>query len=136
MREDGSLGSYIYLDVFNSTPFLPGQTIYNIVLNGTKHEGEGFDFSYDRRENGTFYPNYTRDMLGYLNEAYQMEGELYGYVKVDEKLRNILEVFTIKYGFAEAYETAWQLLCYYHKHLGPMEADHDCNPAPTAAENN
>lgn len=126
VRADGSLGSYIYLDVFKPTPFLPSQSIYDIALDALGHAGEGFDFSQDKRPNGTPYPNYTRDIIDYINQAYETEGELHGYVKVDEKLMTILKTFTIKYGFAEAEETAWQLLCFYYRHLGEIPAGHEC----------
>ena len=56
-------------------------------------------------------------MKGYLAEAKNNEGELYGYVKVTKELREILRLYTIQENAGIEWFDAWQMLCYYYKSI-------------------
>lgn len=114
INEDGSVGSYIYLNILTPTAFVPDRTIYEIVLQSLEHPGEGFDFSTDDNPNA----NYNKDLIPYINQAYKAEGSEHGFVKVDQKLMSILKLFIERYGDNAVSEDAWQLLCYYYKSMG------------------
>jgi hypothetical protein len=130
LRADGSLASYIYLNVLDSTYFM-NNTMKDVIDGKVTDFGtKAFDFSQltidtngDGKpdtavldKNGNAYGDYLETMKAYLAEAVANEGELHGYVKVTAELQQILRLFTMKVHSEEIIES-WQCLCYYYKEI-------------------
>ena len=112
VNADGSLGSYIYLNVFEPTPMYSSTTIYDILLDSVNYKVGAFNFTNQNK------PDYTKTMIDYANKAYNAEGEEKGYVKVDTQLQEILQLFMKTQNENTVGKDAWLLLCKYFKTLG------------------
>lgn len=130
MNDDGSFGSYIYVDMIGGTYFqtMPLQD----VINGESADfgDKAFDFSQlaidtdgDGKadtlvvdENGQPYGDYLETMKTYLSDAISgdTEAELYGLTKVTKELQEILRLYTMKVHGEEIFES-WQCFCYYYR---------------------
>lgn len=122
LRANGTLGSYIYLDMINYTYLLSEQTLQSVIESAGEYEEEkrAFYFSKTLPDGTDASHDYTAQMQAYLDQALDqdIESELYGYVKVDEDLFEILKLFTQKYDGFGGVRNSWLLMCYYYQHLG------------------
>lgn len=123
VRANGELGSYIYLDMVNTTQLLQEQSLKQIISDALAIEepkNRAFYFS-KMLPNGEYdTEDYTDEMLAYLNKALAQEvgSELYGFVKVNEDLYDILKLFTQKYDGFGGVRNSWLLMCCYYQYLG------------------
>jgi len=115
LRDDGQLGSIIYVDFLYTN-------IFNFNLTDMAKLG-AFNFTVD--ESGTAVPggvDKTEDALFYSTLTIKEEGDLYGCIPVDEDLKQLLVMLMDKYGYSrEIYpgvENQWLKLCYYYQHIG------------------
>ena len=132
VNPDGSLGSYIYVDMVGDTYF---QTMsLQDVIDGKSAEfgNTAFDFSQLAidtdgtggadtpvlDENGQPYGDYTDTMKAYLSEALSgdPDSELYGFTKVTKELQQLLRLYTMKVHSEEIFES-WQCFCYYYREI-------------------
>ncbi len=131
LNANGTLGSYIYVNMTSETTILPvslQQVLAGNIFDDTTLQSIDFNFTglvYDSNydgvadspvvdANGNSYGDCTEIMNGYLEEALATTGELFGYVKVTAELQDLLRVFTIKL-YGDETLNAWQCMCYYYK---------------------
>ncbi len=129
---------------------------YDDVANNGIYRGTGFDFSIKMNiyveedeetgqvtvsyeypaldDDGNVIPsggeNYNPKMLEYLAAATAKDAEIYGFVKVDEDLLEILKAFTERYSGFGAVKDVWQTMCYYFKSYGDTSGDTITDNAP------
>ena len=122
LREDGTKGSKIYLDLTRGTPLLNTQSLEQILNESTAYEPEerAFYFHETLPDGTDVSRDYTDIMKQYLAQAKSgsIESELYGYVEVDAQLYDILKKFTAKYDGFGGLTDSWLMMCYYYQHLG------------------
>ena len=117
VNADGSMGSVIYLDLNRPTAFFGNNSLYSIA-NAALAEKDGKPvYAPEKRAfyiNGVDYSETIAD-LGY--EALQNEGELKGFMAVDQELFEIINTITQSEKY-EGLEESWLMLCYYYKMIG------------------
>ena len=131
LNADGTFGSYIYVNMTSETSILSvslQQVLAGNVYDDVTKEKIDFNFTglvYDSNfdgvadapvvdKNGNSYGDCNDKLNGYLEQALATTGELFGYVKVNAELQELLQVFTIKY-YGDDTVDAWQCMCYYYK---------------------
>lgn len=117
VNADGSLGSIIYLDTINNTYFFT----YSLSsrINAFKlYESDGSWEGIWKVEPSKrpFYHNgvdYTEILDEYCFKALQSEGELHGFIAVDQRLYEALVAVTESKEY-DGEKDSWLLLCYYY----------------------
>lgn len=136
---DMSETGYVYVDFKNVTiftsmipwpseyctleKFIKGRTA-NIQEDEYDEENDKYISDVVKYELGTFdftdygYGNYQDEMLEYLADATSMDesDELYGYVKADDRLVEILDIFTKLYG-EKTVEEQWLMMASFYRHV-------------------
>ena len=109
VNSDGSIGSYLYLDVNRPTPHFYEQSIYSYCLSA-----ENFEI-----ENRTFYVDgvdYTPQMLEICERAMENEGKLEGFIAVDKEIYDLLNTILLSEKH-KGVEDTWLCSCYYERVL-------------------
>ncbi len=113
IRNDGSVGAIVLIDLVNGSPFMPNLALKNVIA-AKDSAGEYyyyFDFTNIMVDNKPG-KDYTDAMYDYVDK---MDDD--GFVKADAQLVEILNIFTKVYGFENA-EGAWLMFGYYDKYIG------------------
>lgn len=120
--KDGSLGSIVYCDFMYPTTILEF-SLYEILTNSKIKDawgGKPLDFTNIEEDNGpipdTYKKDLTNDFKAYISKIDGSSKPHNGCVPVDEKLHDMLQMVSGKYGFY--CEKGWQKLCYYYDHIG------------------
>ncbi len=121
---DGTLGSIVYCDFIYPTPLLQ-YSIYDCVTNSKiKDEAGGKPLDFTNVEDDTeakpmpkeYKRDLTNEFKSYFSKIDGSSKPHSGCVPVDEKLHDMLQMVSGKYGFYT--EKGWQKLCYYYDHIG------------------
>lgn len=110
VNADGSLGSYIYLDMTRATYLFPS-TSFELIIEEAENR-----YSKDVTKRAFYLDgvDYTPLLKKYLFRA-KLNQEQTGMVKIDETLLNILLKITETYDGFGGVENSWQLMCYYER---------------------
>ncbi len=113
VKEDGSLGSIIYLDTARPTAagFSP-YSLYKICQSALQSVANG-----GKESDNAFYidgHDYSKELWVVCNDALKQEGELKGYMPVDKELFDLLQTVLMSPKFDGIPDT-WLLMCYYYK---------------------
>ncbi len=111
---DGRLGSVIYLDVNRPTAFISTSSLYDICRNASL-------YSEDKRALYVDGKDYSEEMKKICFLANKQEGDMKGFMKVDQALFELLNTITRSNKY-EGIEETWLLLCYYDRFLGEVNA--------------
>ncbi|MBE7077830.1 MAG: TlpA family protein disulfide reductase [Clostridiales bacterium] len=117
VNKDGSLGSVIYLDFNRPTSFFNTNSLYNIANAALAEKNGKPVYPPEKRAfyiDGVDYSEIIADK-GY--ESLQNEGELKGFMAVDQELFEIITKITRSAKY-EGIEDSWLFLCYYYKTIG------------------
>ena len=117
VNKDGTLGSILYLDTINSTYFFP----YSLAgrIEAFKQYNEDGEWHGDWKVEPSkrpFYHNgvdYTEILDQYCAKSMQNEGDLHGFVAVDQTLYEALIAVTESKEY-DGEKNSWLLLCYYY----------------------
>ncbi len=110
VKEDGTLGSIIYLDVNRPTAHFPSQALYDIC-----REAENY-----KPEYRALYINgvdYTPAFKEICYKADIQSGELRGFAAVDKTIFDLLQKLTVEKH--AGIDDSWLLMCYYYVTLDP-----------------
>jgi hypothetical protein len=113
LKEDGTLGGIIYLDVNRPTAFFTSISLYDICRDAIKN--------YPNPEKRALYidgVDYTETFMEICYAATQQTGALKGFAAVDQELFELLCILTRSAKY-DGIENSWLLLCYYEKTLAP-----------------
>jgi hypothetical protein len=113
LKEDGTLGGIIYLDVNRPTAFFTSISLYDICRDALKN--------YPNPEKRALYidgVDYTETFMEICYTATQQTGALKGFAAVDQELFELLCILTRSAKY-DGIENSWLLLCYYEKTLAP-----------------
>ncbi len=111
VKKDGSLGSVIYLDVMNPTPFSSSLSLYEVCDRDIREGNQAKRTLYIKGV------DYTQRFYDICLAASRGDG----YAKVNAELFKLLQILTID--GAEGIEETWLQLCYYDKTLSATEND-------------
>ena len=113
-NKDGSLGSIIYFDINRPTEMFQDTSIYDVVLSAEKN--------FPDETKRVFYINghdYTPDLKKLCFAATTVQGELNGFVAVNQEIFELMSILiTGTESALEGVDNAWLLLCYYFNYLG------------------
>lgn len=110
------LDDAVYLDLAHATYMFPSQSIASIIETAHNYDEDKQVF-YLPDENNR-YTNYNDIMKQYLFFSYRNEGDLYGFVKVDAQLMDILSKLTKRYDGFGGVKNSWQMMCYFYQPIG------------------
>ena len=114
---DGTLGSIIYLDINRPTAFFLNDALYATILRFYNADTGEYTVPPEKRPFYLDGVDYTERLHAYCFRAMQNEGDLEGFIAVDQDLFSILQGITMSTHY-EGIENDWLRLCYYYKVIG------------------
>ncbi len=113
VKEDGTLGGIIYLDVNRPTAFFNTASLYDIC-----RQAENYD-----EEKRALYLNgkdYTDAFYQICFKANLPTNKMKGFAAVDQELFELLQILTLSEKY-DGISNSWLLLCYYDRTLAANE---------------
>lgn len=119
LKEDGTLGSYVYLSFIHTTQVVTSHSLSQLI--DLDNPDYNFDFSKLQKLDGSYYEDYTEIITTYRDLALSEQDDApYGFVKVNDELKDILNIFAMCHTFR--CDQNWLLFCYYYQFNAPEYA--------------
>ena len=111
VNSDGSIGSYLYLDIKRPTVQFTSESIYSYCQRASQFE--------DPTESAFYVDgvDYTAKMLEICELAMENEGKLKGFIAVDKEIYDLLNTILLSEKH-DGVEDTWLCVCYYERVLG------------------
>ena len=119
MKEDGTIGTDLNLSFIHTTQVVYSHSFSEMI--DIDNPDYNFDFSFLQKLDGTYYEDYTDIMTAYRDLSLTEQDDApYGFVKVNDELREILNIFSLLHTFK--CDQNWLLYCYYFRFNPPAYA--------------